>query len=556
MKKIIIVLLFAALGVVTAFAQVHPDRARYKINGNFSYEIKDTNVYYKLTNVVPSGLRVQKKEDGQFRDLTTADILRGHQVGGDQEVGFRFEKIVPMEGDNQFPGFDELFRNISYWYYDPDIDDWQKDTEIKQSKFEQVDSKDVTVMLIIDCSSSLSSFLETVQNATLNFLERLYVSDPSGHVHVGIVAFSSMPNTKVFPLKSLNNSNYPLMKSFIRSLTPSNGTALFYAWDKAVKQTDDYIRNGNMKRYEKSYFITFTDGIDQTSQDLKHRPTPIVSSDQYYDYIIETTKLTNWDYESDVVFVKGSDIANEAQQAKFETKLSNLSVPNDGEHYERLESFDNLEEKFNEIASRLTNSWKVLNCYVAPARHGDVCWTFGGEIERPKPKPLPKKPKQTRTGEKFVGISGSLGVLSLNSSYMYGSTIATILGLSLGVDCAWNLSEKFSIGFYSTIGAGPSFVRAAGPWGYYSGVSGALDLKIGALMLFGDINNRPFMLGITPCTGFGLDFGGVGFYLPLEVKFGRLLNNHFYLSGYLQSGICVSIPGGGVGAGLNFGYRF
>ncbi len=537
-KKILFALALLMFGA-TAWAddvlnRVHPNEASYKIEGNFNYRVENGQVLYELTDVVPTGLQIQQRS-----------VYKGTQPEG-KEVMFTFDQIVVPDG---FPGFD----NISYWYYDPDIKDWQPDVEIRKGERTNELRKDITMVLIIDCSNSLKSDFTMVKNATARFLKQMYDAAPNGNVHIGIIGFSSMPDTQILPIQPLNGGTYNSMQNFVRNLTTSNGTALFYSWDKAVEATVRYIQNGNMRNYEKSHFITFTDGIDQTSQDVNRRPTPIVTADDYYNYIINAAKNKISNYESDVVFVKGIDITNDQQQAKFENKLRQLAVPNDNMHYERLESISRLEYKFSQIANRLTDSWKVLNCYVAPARHGRVCWTFGKKEY--KPAPAPKPAPVVKNGRNiFVGLSFTFGLpigmphtesyrytystydpyyddYNYETSYSYTTYTALGLYLKFGVDFAYPVSDKFGIGAYTVIGGGPDMRIGGGGANF----AGGMDFKVGLLMLAGDVNDRPFIIGIAPCTGFAFDyFGG---YLPLEIRFGRVTKKHLYVTGNITFGM-------------------
>ncbi len=483
--------------------RTHPNDASYKIEGDFNYRVVNNQVKYELTNVVPSGLTIKQY-----------DVYNGIQPDG-KEVMFTFDSIVTPDG---FPGF----QNIAYWYYDPDIADWQPDIEIRRGEYTRENSQDITMVLVMDCSNSLKTDFNYVKNATYRFLEQIYQVAPNGNIHIGIIGFSSMPDTQILPIQPLTRNSYGAMRSFISNLTVNNGTALFYAWDKAMEQTQSYIRSGRMKNYVKSHFITFTDGIDQTSQDISRT---IVSADDYYNYIIRTAKSKISKYESDVVFVKGTDITNSQQQAKFENKLSQLAVPNDNRHYERLESIDRLESKFSEIATRLTDSWQVLNCYVAPARHGRVCWTFGKQEYKPNPKPQPV----VKNGRNiFVGLNGTIGLpMSMN----YRGDFGLGFNLKFGVDFAYPVAAKFAIGTYMNMGGGMGM-----HFGYSEVLLGGnFDFKAGLLMLAGDVNDRPFIIGVSPCIGFG--FTPEVLYIPFELRFGRITKKHVYVTGNLNMGI-------------------
>lgn len=549
--------MFSALGWADDIMnRVHPSEASYKIEGNFNYRLVNDNIRYELSNVVATGLSIRQQ-----------NVYVGSQPDG-KEVMFTFDHIVADDPD--FPGFD----NIAYWYYDPEIADWQPDIEIRKGERSKELHKDMTVVLIIDCSNSLQNDFQFVKNATLRFLKQMFDAAPNGNVHIGIVGFSSMPDTQILPIQPLTSNSYSNMQSFIRGLRINNGTALFYAWDKAVEATSQYISSGRMRNYEKSHFVTFTDGIDQTSQDLTRRPTPIVSADDYYNYIIKTAKNKIRNYESDVVFVKGTDITNNQQQAKFENKLSQLAVPNNTQHYERLESINRLENKFSEIANRLTDSWQVLNCYVAPARHGRVCWTFGKKEIKTAPKPIEpaQQPKPiAKSGSSYL-IGGNLGI---GIPIEIGDAVGAGMDFQVGFDFACPISDRFAMGFYFSIGGG--FTGGSNntynnynnynyyDYGYYapairkansysgSYFDGAFKFSAGLLMEMGDLNDRPFLLGISPCLGFGFD--AVSEFMPVEIRFGRVFRKNWYMTGDLTFG--VPLYGSFIlEPSIRFGYNF
>ena len=554
MKKLIV--LFAALSLflpgMVAGAQVrtqpvHPDEASYKIEGKFSYNFINGEIKYKLTGVKGTGLTIQTDDGGVFRNTTESDVFAGVQIGG-KEVRFVFENIKSND-DSRLD-----FENIAYWYYDPDIEDWQVDSEIEAPHRTAQDSKDLTLMLIIDCSSSLRKDIAKVKEACQQFLAQIYKSAPGGNLHVGIIAFSSMPDTEIYPMTRLDADSFEEMNGFIENLDYSNGTALFYAWDKAVEETEKYIESGKMHKYDRSYFITFTDGIDQTSQDLSHQPVPIVSADDYYDYIIKTAKKRIKNYESDVVFVKGSDITNERQQEKFENKLMQLAVPGDEDHYERLESIDNLSDKFESIARRLTDSWQVLNCYVAPARHGKVCWTFGK--------------KKKKNSKSFVGLNVGVGYAFGSGSFADGPFNYTgkvsAFPAGLGIDCAWPTSDKFALGFYASFNLGGFRLTGTrydnrlfshgSPIGNtaFSDSFFAGGAHLGLLMLFGNINESPFILGISPLLGFrSFRYRDISPCL-VQVRLGGTIGNHFYYTGYFAADFSEFV----FEPGVTLGYRF
>ena len=241
-----------------------------------------------------------------------------------------------------------------------------------------------------------------------------------------------------------------------------------------------------------------------------------------------------------------------------------------------MQSISRLEQKFNDIANRLTDSWQVLNCYVAPARHGRVCWTFGKEAKpAPAPKPVEKKGRNI-----FVGINGSFGfpmTLTSNRSTIYtsykweydywlddyvsvpytstsnGSAFGIGVNLKFGIDFAYPITDKFGMGAYMNIGGGPGFSLDGSAF-----IGGNVDFKVGLLMLAGDVNDRPFIIGLAPCTGFGMAITGTAAevdYVPFEIRFGRVTKKHLYVT----ANVNIGVPIEGIvmiEPGMTIGYHF
>ena len=156
----------------------------------------------------------------------------------------------------------------------------------------------------------------------------------------------------------------------------------------------------------------------------------------------------------------------------------------------------------------------------------------------------------------FLGVNGAFG-MSMDfgySSYWNGYYNSQGFGVGLnvkaGVDFAWPVANRFAIGAYLTLGGGPAF-KSKGR------TTGGMDFKAGLLMLFGDLNYNPYIFGVSPCIGFGLS-ANQG-YMPLELRFGRIIKEHLYITGNLTLGIPF---GGGfvmepaVTVGYHFGDRF
>ena len=98
--------------------------------------------------------------------------------------------------------------------------------------------------------------------------------------------------------------------------------------------------------------------------------------------------------------------------------------------------------------------------------------------------------------------------------------------LNIGYDCAYPVSDNFAMGFYLTGGGGF--------WSEYKKYSDVdhthvvFRLSAGLMMAIGDLSNRPFLLGVAPCTGFGLY--DMDMVLPIEVRFGRYITDRWYMT--------------------------
>ena len=238
-------------------------------------------------------------------------------------------------------------------------------------------------------------------------------------------------------------------------------------------------------------------------------------------------------------------------------------MPDDKAHYLPVHSMNELGKIFGDIANSLIDRWQILRCYVAPARQGKVCWTFGKKgIKKVTP---PKEPAKGRNI--FLGINGVAGIpLAYRNYSMYGSgldvdyTFTIDLSVKAGVDFAWPLSDKFAIGGYFNVGGGVGNFQYRRAYNSSIKIDNELDLsfdaKIGLLMLIGNINERPYILGISPCLGFE-NVGGV-FYLPIELRLGKVLKEHLYLTGNLNIGVPITINGSGimVEPSVAVGYHF
>jgi hypothetical protein len=124
--------------------------------------------------------------------------------------------------------------------------------------------------------------------------------------------------------------------------------------------------------------------------------------------------------------------------------------------------------------------------------------------------------------------------------------------LNIGYDCAYPVNDRFAMGFYLTGGGGF--------WGEYKRYSSVdhchvtFRLTAGLMMQIGDLANRPFLLGVAPCTGFGLY--DTDMVLPVEVRFGKYVTDRWYVMGELTCHASLAGETATVEPAVRVGYNF
>ena len=536
MKKIFL-FAFAMLCSVMAFAQgadgdwrIHPDDAKYKIYGDFRTVFPDKGgVEFQLTNVRPEGLNfpVQPMYKGRKTNLGN--------------VYFTFDRVT-------YQGPSDLLENIALWVYDEDLQQWVPDEETGKEKANATNVNEMTVMLVLDCSSSLSDQgFRDVKNSAKAFIDVMLASSKSGNIHIGIIGFSSRDQIQKLSLRPLTALSAEEMKSFVDGFRQGNGTALYRSFDEAFDMTTSYAKG--LQKFSKAAVVTFTDGLDNGSINPQKK---IGSREDYYKYIttdVLPRTINGVELDSYTIFVPGgADTKRPGVEAKIESQLRTMAKQDD--HYFRVDNTSMLDAKFRSIAKSLIDNWKVLSCFISEGQNGHVCWTFGKKA-KPAPKPLPT-PVQKPAGNPLL-IGGELG---LGIPLEFGDGAGAGMDFQAGFDFAYPLNDHFAIGFYTSLGGG---FTGGDYYGYGSGgayFGGAFKWTVGLLMEMGDLDDRPFLLGIAPCTGFGFTYPTI--FVPAEIKFGRVFKNNMYLTGNISFGI----PIGGmfymepaVHVGYNFGHN-
>ena len=537
MKKILLFALTFFAFSANSFSQendwrIHPDDAEYKIYGNFQTTFTETGEpLYELTEVTPVGLLfpIQDKYYG-------GQTNRGN-------VFFNFDSIT-------FAGSPDL-DNIALWTYDETLDKWIADVETGKSV--SMISQEMTVMLVLDCSSSLqrkgSNGLDDVKQSAISFIDVMLNASENGNIHIGIIGFSSMKATRQLAMQPLTSSSAEMMKTFINSFEQGNGTALYKSFDDAVDITKEYVKKLN--NYAGSAIVTFTDGLDNGSINIAKR---IGSKQSYFKYLQEDVlqqTIGGYPFQSYTIFVPGGDdIKDPSVETKIIEELRILAKQDhhSTDHFFRVNSTKELDNQFRSIANSLIGNWNSLSCFISLGQNGKVCWTFGKQSGKSKTK--------KEDAPLLLGLNMGVGV---PHGWYYWTRYTEFwrgigLNFQLGFDFAYPIKDNFALGCYVSAGAG--FVYCENnPFGYITSyTSYGYRISAGILMEFGDLRESPFILGISPLVGFGES--NILVLMPIEVRFGRVFSNNWYVMGELAiSSIDDFYLEPSIRVGYNFGNK-
>lgn len=124
--------------------------------------------------------------------------------------------------------------------------------------------------------------------------------------------------------------------------------------------------------------------------------------------------------------------------------------------------------------------------------------------------------------------------------------------LNIGYDCAYKVKDDFYMGFYLTGGGGF--------WGEFKKYSDidhfhpVFRLTAGLQMMFGDIEHKPWLIGVAPFTGFGMY--DMDMVLPVEVRFGKYITDRWYLMGELTYHVSLAGETATLEPAICVGYNF
>lgn len=402
----------------------YPDDADYFIKGRVSIE-KNANgqIEYKLFDVISQGISFEK-----------------HQYYWGREDGESVYFTLNKAKTDYLGGFDR--NSLVFWRYDEDIQQWQTDSEFKPSTADFEETKQMVVMLLIDCSGSLKDEWTVAKESAIDFIDRMYnVSRGRGNIKIGIIGFSTIAETKTFEIEPLTLINKERMLNFIRyDLRQSDGTALFYAMDQGAEKIENYCR-ANIRNEDLAIVSMpiFTDGLDQISRNLDK---DILTTDDYRIYVrqLKGKRIGNTSLCPRIFGLKGVDITTEAQLDKFRRIGEELSCK-----FVLMEDISQLSNEFTNLAKELTEEWQNLKCYAPNSYRGRVAWTFRNTG---KPKPVVEKTREKR--KHFFGINGGMGFYHFD--YAGHSSHKESICLSGGVDLAFSLDAMANLGFFVSMG--------------------------------------------------------------------------------------------------------
>lgn len=475
--------------IVVAQSRTNPDVAEYYIKGNLSInQGPNGKPVYKLSNILTRGI-----------SFDNSDNSNAIWIGEDtkfEDVLFQFEHYF-----TNYPG--GIGAELDFWRFDESIMEWQPDGETRQGNAKVPDNKTMVLMLVLDCSSSLKSDFRKVQGAAKDFIkDMLNASNGNGQVKIGIVAFSKIGETEFFPITSLNSYSSNDMCEFIDRQHIANGTALYYAMDKAIDSMEYFCAHSIPKDepLSSAIMVTFTDGLDQTS---RSESKGIKTAEEYYAVVqskMKDKKIDNIPLQSKIRGVRGDDIVTEAQLGKFNQIGNSLG------EFKLLNDVSELGQEFKDIAKGLIGNFVVMECYVPNSFEGRVAWTYQS-----------KKPRN----KWFVGLNVGAGEFCKSDGDF---------AITGGFDMAFPLGKYVNFGIYFSVGYSPEAPSDA-------------FLEAGPLFLINFDNGGSLYFG----GGWADTFNEPGFNGRMGYKF----KNGLYLFGDY-----MDCRWAGYAATLNIGYSF
>lgn len=456
---------------MTANAQtkvLNPDEADYFIKGNLNIQKNASNeIVYTLTNVSTKGIT-----------FTMKDVFEGEETER-EEIEFDFANATTT-----YPGGFENNR-LNYWRFDEYEQIWIPESEVRQGEMQNTINKYINIMLVLDCSHSLGDGYNVVKSSAKGVIDRLYSASPNGNIRVGIIGFSKIGLTdkQTYRITALNSTTRDNMKEFINNFEKDEdkrkGTALYYSLDKSIEMLENDSKLIKEEDYSGSYIITFTDGLDQQSQNIDK---DILTSDKYYKHIRPLLqgdarkKIYNKNITHFVRSLKGNDITSDKLEAKFDNDLKAIC-----DDYDKLQNINELSNAFSHILDNLIKKNLELQCFVPKAFEGKVGWTFDEKIivDIPHPK---------KENKFFLGINAGVGTgIHRGHDWNTGVEEYPSLQYSLGLDMSFPINRTLSLGAFASVGMETSKV--------VNNPTDKIDVSIGPLVTLNFKNKSVFLIG-------------------------------------------------------------
>lgn len=526
MKRKIYLSLILFLGAFSAFAD------SYKSNNPMSYP------YYIMGEQKITGRNTSTLNSIEYKGFDSRDSLGNiiRTLGGKRTIDEKIRYVFPRISTS--PYIDLENKELQYWrQLDGGV--WMSDVESGNGISNTKLDKDACFLLVLDESSSLGDDFYTVKQGTKVFIEEMYKASSEGNIRIGIICFSTMDDTKIFPITSLTYSSMVKMQGFIENqYNRRKATSMYYSINKGINMLDEYVNQiVSSNEYENAHIITFTDGLDNTSQ-LEEEE--LYAANEIYQFVknkLKTTKIKNKLIDSWVIGVQGDDV----QTVQLDIMKNQLeSLASRKSQFIWLNNISDLIGTFSSIAINLTDQWKNLSCTSALNHNGLVCWTLG---ERPKVK------KHMLLG---VNVGAGFGLNRLGyenywGEYEYEAVSKVGYKMDFGVDFAYPITTRFGLGCYLSgffdTGAlereGTSDSRYVRE-GTRSGVS------FGLLTTIGNYHEKAAFM-----AGLGCSFDDWNDdYFNADIRLGVLLKNGLYFMTTMSVG---SAP---YSMTLNLGYNF
>ena len=437
-KRIIFAALLMTAMVLPAVAQKKntiakdPDHANWVIKGIMHSGFQNDSVKYWLDDVSSKNIFFTEEENGIYNHAFY-NIMT-------EKVGFKFRDAYTYPSD-------KINSRLILWTKNSK-DKWIQDAEKTENKMTVDSTKILSVVLVLDCSGSMSENnsknFDIMQDNAVKFLDSLYKYSRAGNIHVGLVGF----NTTIYALnhtvtpKPLTYQNYYTLRNSIKDLKSilGAGTALYYSIDRGFDLLiEDYESILDKDLFNGAALVCFTDGKDNLSKDPEKRK--ITNLRDYLKhmqdtYCTEDLKIGGKPLYKRLIGFKGENVDKEEWESMVEDVTSIFCE--DGA-FIPITKIDQLSEVFSDISKQLIRSNMSLICQVPSAIVGPVAWTIP-EYENTQ---IPRERKPSKV---WVGLMAEIGNSFYSYQEYYYEYDKSVVFEGVTLDVAWPLTSKFGLG--------------------------------------------------------------------------------------------------------------